>query len=146
MARIAHFVSITKRSGLFLFFKKRQGDFAMDKYIMALIVVVAILAGIAMFYFKDKSKYLKPFVTMGAGLFVMVINLAALNQAYTIIADAFIDFGLTSTATTIVSYVVLFVIIVITTAGALKVAFDKAMEEMEKEYPNRKEDKNKNDK
>lgn len=59
---------------------------------------------------------------------------------------AFIDFGLTSTTTTIVSYVVLFVIIVITTAGALKVAFDKVMEEMEKEYPNRKEDKNKNDK
>lgn len=134
MARIAHFVSITKRSGLFLFFKKRQGDFAMDKYIMALIVVVAILAGITMFYFKDKSKYLKLFVTMGAGLFVMVINLAALNQVYTLIADAFIDSGLASTATTIVSYVGLFVIIVITTAGALKVAFDKAMEEMEKEF------------
>ncbi len=118
----------------------------MDKYIMALIVVVAILVGIAMFYFKDKSKYLKPFVTMGAGLFVMVINLAALNQAYTLIAGLFIDSGLTSTATTIVSYIGLFVIIVITTAGALKVAFDKAMEEMEKELPNKKEDKNKNDK
>lgn len=118
----------------------------MDKYIMALIVVVAILVGIAMFYFKDRSKYLKPFVTMGAGLFVMVINLAALNQAYTLIAGSFIDSGLTSTATTIISYIGLFVIIAITTAGALKVAFDKAMEEIEKEHPNRKEDKNKNDK
>lgn len=125
---------------------KRQGDFTMDKYIMALIVVVAILVGIAMFYFKDRSKYLKPFVTMGSGLFVMVINLAALNQAYTLIAGSFIDSGLTSTATTIVSYIGLFVIIAITTAGALKVAFDKAMEEIEKEHPNRKEDKNKNDK
>ena len=147
MARKAHFVSITKQSGLFLFFNtKRQGDFAMDKYIMALIVIAAILAGIAMFYFKDKVKHLKPFVTMGAGLFVMVVNLAALNQAYTLIAGSFIDSGLTSKATTIVSYVGLFVIIAITTAWALKVAFDKAMEEMGKEYPNRKEDKNKNNK
>ena len=45
-----------------------------------------------------------------------------------------------------VSYIGLFVIIVITTAGALKVAFDKAMEEIEKELPNKKEDKNKNNK
>lgn len=109
----------------------------MEKYVMALIVVVAVLVGIAMFYFKDKSKYLKPFVMLGAGLFAMVVNLAALNQACTFIVDAFIDSGFTSTTTVIISNVGLFVVIATTTAGALKIVFDKTMEEMEKDKNNK---------
>lgn len=134
MVRIAHFVFITKRSGLFLFFDiKRQGDFAMDKYIIVFISIAAVLTGIAIFYLKDKSEILKRVATIGAGIFAIFFNIASLNQVYTIASDVF-DFD-----QSVLSCIIFFVIIAATTAGALKVAFDKAMEEIEKEYPDKKD-------
>lgn len=105
----------------------------MDKYIIVFISIAAVLTGIAIFYLKDKSEILKRVATIGAGMFAIFFNIASLNQVYTIASDVF-DFD-----QSVLSCIIFFVIIAATTAGALKVAFDKAMEEIEKEYPDKKD-------
>lgn len=126
---------------------KNDKEIKENKFIEIGAVIIAILIGILIFAIKVKIeiyiKIRKAVLTIGACLFVMFFNLSSLLNIWPILVDDLINPMFKSKPSIFINSIILILLIALTTAGALKIASEKGLDEINKEYPEKSIQKDK---